>query len=275
MANLLYPLTQNEFTAKDSFEVVEQIRKVPVDLFEQGYKYVSLDVTSLFTNVPLTKTIDIVLDRGYKDHIINTTLKKNTLKKLLKDSCTKTAFLFNNKVYKQKDGVSMGSSLGPVLANIIMTELEKKVVDSLIAEDKIKFYTRYVDDTLLLLKEENIDYIFNKFNAFHKNIQFTIDYFPDNHVHFLDITINKNKTDLYYKPTHTGQYSNITSNTPWNYKTAWIKALYHRAQKICSTNELFKEQIKKLKMFMSWNGYPDFSNSFNNSSDIRSCLLIS
>ena len=37
-------------------------------------------------------------------------------KKLILDTCTKTAFSFNNNIIcKQKDGVSMGSSLGPII----------------------------------------------------------------------------------------------------------------------------------------------------------------
>ena len=131
----------------------------------------------------------------------------------------------------------MGSLLGPVLVNIIMTELEIKIVNLLINSGKIKFYTRFVGDTLLLAKEEDINYIFKKFNSFHSSLQFTIDRFDNGNVHFLDISIDKNNTDLYYKTTHTGQYSDLSSNSPWNYKTAWIKALYHRAKKICTTKE--------------------------------------
>ena len=59
-------------------------------------------------------------------------LRKCTLKKLIKDACMKIAFSFNNKLYKQIDGVFMGPLLGPVLANIIMMELEKIVVSDLI-----------------------------------------------------------------------------------------------------------------------------------------------
>ena len=44
--------------------------------------------------------------------------------------CTKTAFSDDNAIYQQCDGVSMGSSLAPVLANIILTEFEKIVVTS-------------------------------------------------------------------------------------------------------------------------------------------------
>ena len=58
----------------------------------------------------------------------------------------------------------MGSSLGPVLANIIMTELELKIINPLIDFGKKTFYTRFVDDTLLLAKEEDINSIFKKFN---------------------------------------------------------------------------------------------------------------
>ena len=50
----------------------------------------------------------------------------------------------------------MGGSLGPVLANIIMTECEKAIVDKLIEDGIIKFYIRYVDDTLLVIKRTDI-----------------------------------------------------------------------------------------------------------------------
>ena len=107
----------------------------------------------------------------------------------------------------------MGSSLGPVIANIFMTELEKFILDELINDNIVKFYIRYVDDTLLLVKLEDTDKILKKFNSFDKNIQFTVDKFLNGNVHFLDIKINGNKTDIYFKETHTGQYTHFTSNT--------------------------------------------------------------
>ena len=48
----------------------------------------------------------------------------------------------------------MGSALGPVLANIIMTELEKLVLPKLFEDGIIKFYARYVDDTIVVIKED-------------------------------------------------------------------------------------------------------------------------
>ena len=50
----------------------------------------------------------------------------------------------------------MGSALGLVLANIILTEFEKVIVSKLIDSGIIKFYHRYVDDTLALIKMSDI-----------------------------------------------------------------------------------------------------------------------
>ena len=85
---------------------------------------ISLDVKNLFTNVPLNKTIDIILTKVYEENKINTKIPKSVLKELLY-LCTKHVhFKFNNEIYIQCDGVAMGSPLGPLLANIFMMSLE-------------------------------------------------------------------------------------------------------------------------------------------------------
>ena len=125
------------------------------------------------------------------------------MKKLLKDCCTKNAFSFNNTIYEQIDSVSMGSYLGPVLANIIMTELETVIVDKLFTANLLKFYIPYVDDTLALIKESDINIVLKKLNSFHPRLKFAVDKFDDSIVHYLDIKIVDNETDIYFKDTHT------------------------------------------------------------------------
>ena len=56
------------------------------------------------------------------------------------------------------------------LANIIMTQMESEIVKPLETKGVIKHYMRYVDDTLLLIKPENIETVLRKFNSFHKNL---------------------------------------------------------------------------------------------------------
>ena len=255
ITSLLNPLTQNEYHLKDSFDAAEKIKNIPDHLYDEGYKLVSFDVKSLFTNVPLNKTIQVILDRVYNKKQITTTLKKRTLKKLILDTCSKTAFSFGGTIYEQKDGVSMGASLGPVLANIIMTELERVVVDRLIQSGTIKFYARYVDDTLLLVKPEDVNGILQEFNEFHRNLEFTVDKFENCVPHFLDLEIHRDGLSIFRKDTHTAQFVHHDSFTKWNHKIAWIRSLTNRAKRLCSPSKLSTE-LANIRKFASYNGFP-------------------
>ena len=95
-----------------------------------------------------------------------------------------------------------------------MTELENKILKPMIESGKLKYFMRYVDDTLLLAKEDDINYILGVSNSFHKNLKFAMDRFDDSNVHFLGIAIDKPDTCLYFKFTHTGQYSSFNSSLP-------------------------------------------------------------
>jgi hypothetical protein len=50
----------------------------------------------------------------------------------------------------------MGYSLGPTLADILMTAFEDEIFEPLISSDITKFYGRIVDDTLVLIKPSDI-----------------------------------------------------------------------------------------------------------------------
>ena len=90
---------------------------------------------------------------------IATELKKRTLKKLIKDNSSKTIFSANSKFYKQIDDVSMGSSLGPLLANIFITEMDKTIIKNFIDDKILLFYGRYIDDTLVIIKRELLNLV--------------------------------------------------------------------------------------------------------------------
>ena len=76
------------------------------------------------------------------------------MKQLIIDAFTKAAFSFNNRNYRQFDGAFMWSPLWPVLANN-MVKLENTIVKDLFDKSLIKLYMRYIDDALLLVKEQN------------------------------------------------------------------------------------------------------------------------
>ena len=82
--------------------------------------------------------------------LIPTQLKKQTLKKLIKDTCSKAVFSVSNKLCQQIDGFGMGSSLAPVLANIALTEMEK--TNEAYRWQDLIVCGRYVNDILVAIK---------------------------------------------------------------------------------------------------------------------------
>ena len=80
LSSLLNPITINDYNLRDSFHAVSEIKTIPDSLFDQDYRFVSFDIASLFTNVPLKRTIKMILIRVFEDKLINTTLTKRTLK---------------------------------------------------------------------------------------------------------------------------------------------------------------------------------------------------
>ena len=99
MAGLLAPLSKSEFTINNTKEFVKYIQKQKVP---DGYKMVSFDVASLFTNVQLEETTEIILKGTYVNRKISTDISKQEMKELL-ILCTKNVhFTFNNETYIQE-----------------------------------------------------------------------------------------------------------------------------------------------------------------------------
>ena len=96
-----------------------------------NYKLISFDVTSLFTNVLLDYTVSIILKRIYDQRELETKISRKEMKDILL-LCTKNVhFSYGNKLYSQKDGVAMGSPLGPLITGIFMVDLERNVMPKL------------------------------------------------------------------------------------------------------------------------------------------------
>ena len=124
------------------------------------------------------------MNRVYSENKISTTLSKRSLKKLLLNACAKTAFSFSKKLYEQINRVSVGSPLCPLMANVMMTELERRVVKDLFNKGYLKLYIRYMDDRLVLMKKSDVTIVLQALNGFHKNLTFTVDTFDDKKVLF-------------------------------------------------------------------------------------------
>ena len=143
---------------------------------------------SLFTNIPLQETIDIAINLIF-NHNPNLNITRKELKKLFLSATSQTHFIFNSKFYNQIDGVAIGSSLAPVIANIFMGFHESKWLTEYNL-NKPKFYLRYVDDILAVSDNErdSLNFLFFLNNR-HPNIKFTKEKQNDHSVAFLDVFI--------------------------------------------------------------------------------------
>ena len=217
---------------------------------------VSFDVKSLFTNVPLTETINICAEALYQDN--NIKLQRSSFIKLMHMATSSIEFSFNGEMFRQKDGVAMGSPLGPTLANIIMGYLEENYFRS--NQNPLVYY-RYVDDCFILFNnKEECDEMFTSFNRLHPSIKFTQETEVNNTLPFLDVLVERRNgefvTSVYRKNTFTGQYVNFQSYCTQKRKVNLIRTLCDRAIKICSTTELDAE-MNKISTILQENGFPE------------------
>ena len=87
---------------------------------------VRFDGVSLFTNVPLEETTEIIANHlFYKDNPNIPPIEKHAFIKLMK-LATHGMFLYNGELFKEIDGIAVGSPLGPTLADFFLANLENK-----------------------------------------------------------------------------------------------------------------------------------------------------
>ena len=218
----------------------------------------SFDVESLFTNVPLTETVDFLAD-FIDTHPGLVNLPSHILKHLIL-ICTKDIkFYFQGTSYKQIDGVAMGSPLGPTLADVFMAKLELNLKAHI---DTLPLYKRYLDDILIFAKDPHqVQHLLSIFNSVHPNVTFTCELEQNNKLPFLDVLITRNSNgsmsrSVYRKPTWTGMYLNFTSFCPMQFKRTLVHTLYHRAMKICTPDKV-DEELELLKRVLKSNNYPE------------------
>ena len=86
-------------------------------------KHVYTLLTSTVLNVPLDETIEICAEALYRGHLDCPPFPEDAFRELMLIATRGVEFSFHNQMYKQLDGVAMGSPLGPALANIIWTRI--------------------------------------------------------------------------------------------------------------------------------------------------------
>jgi len=131
------------------------------------HRLVSLDVTSLFTNVPIEVAMKSI-EKRWSSISQNTLIPLEDFKGAVSFVQNSTFFTFNSICYKQIFGTSMGSPLSPVIADLVLQDLELVAINNL--PFHLPFYYRYVDDIILAAPSNSHYYKLSTLNIVDYNL---------------------------------------------------------------------------------------------------------
>ena len=253
ISDYLRPLAVNEYVISDTLTFPDIIKN---DVLPPDEEYVSYDVESLFTSIPVKDTIDYILHEIYVNKVLEPICSKTVFKHLLERLCTDCVFSANGELIRQIDGCPMGGAISVIMSGIFMAKLEKDQVKPL----KPRLYKRYVDDTISSRKKNcNSDPLFEALNSYHNNIKLTVEVNPSR---FLDTSFHVKDdatviTSVYRKPGKLPNFWN--SQVPKRYKRNAINGDLHRAFKISSD---FDTEVSIIRNRFLESGFPEkFVNS--------------
>jgi len=140
-----------------------------------------------------------------------------------------TYFRFNNHISKQNFGTSMGSPLSPIIADLVMRDLEERALETL--GFPLLFYIRYVDNIVMTVSSTSLKEVVNTFNSFHPRLQFALET-RDEKLNFLDVNIIKNNNFIEFninKPSFFWKISEFSVSTPSLSKRGTVMRMVVRA----------------------------------------------
>jgi hypothetical protein len=241
----------------NSTDLINQLLQTPLT---PTTTFASLDITNMYSNVPLNETRKIL-----GDITLNNMVDPDIRHELLSwfDTVTKqNYFLHNNNTITQKEGLAMGAPSSSILSEIFLQHIEHSHLPRLTKKHRLVNYFRYVDDILVIYDSSTTDImsILNDFNSIHPNLTFTDELEQDNKLNFLDITIHKTppgiKISVFRKPTFTDTLIPYTSNHPPQHKYSAIRFLYTRLNSYHLNPEEHRQEENIIRNILFNNSFP-------------------
>lgn len=257
IGNILKNIILEKYNIKNSLELKSKLGEVVLD---EDDILISLDVVSLFTNIPTHLAISNIMAQWdtLKEH---TKIPRTQFLKLLKFCLNdNNYFVYGDSFYLQTYGMPMGNPLSPTIADIVLDMLLEETTKELRQNNiQIKILTKYVDDLFAIIKRKDEEIILKTFNSYHNKLKFTIEKEENGFIPYLDMKIfredNKIITDWYSKSVASGRLINYHSTHPNKQK---INTATNMITKIIQlSDDKFKNQnIQTIKDMLIKNSYP-------------------
>ena len=221
-----------------------------------GSKPFSIDIKSFYTNITLEEGVKAFEET--LDQIPNKSIPTSYLIKLLRVVMGSNIFRFDDELWIQLIGTSMGTRAAPTYANIFMGKLEKILLSKCPRNLKQYLHTwrRYIDDIFIIWSGSHSEFeeFFNFINSYHPTIKFDPPQHneEDNSCNFLDLKISiensKIQTDLYRKETSKPRALLPSSAHPGHVTHNIVYSMAFRLLRICSRENIFEQRLEDLKV---------------------------
>lgn len=115
------------YSIRNSRDLIDRLSHISIP---DDYVLVSVDVESLFTNIP-HELVEKILSDNWSDYADVIQIPQNVVKKIVSFIFDSSYCQYKERFYKQIRGSAMGNPASPILAEIIMNNLIKSVISKL------------------------------------------------------------------------------------------------------------------------------------------------
>ena len=187
---LLVPLSQSFI--RDSVHLINLLSELTL---QPGMLLCTLDITSLYTNIPHNEGIQAIKEILAINRPPNVLPLCSYIIELLGELLTNSYFEFNGTFY-QVSGTAMGTKLSPSYANLFMKKFEEKYVCTYPLQPIL--WIRFIDDIFIIWQHgrESLLKFINHLNIVHPTIKFTKEISPIE-IPFLDLIIYIGESKLH------------------------------------------------------------------------------
>lgn len=219
---------------------------------------VSIDIRSLYTNIPWTEGIRAVMDAYINTYEgqrppIDPALLERSLDHIMKQN----HFTFNGETFHQTFGTAMGAPIAVKYANISTHAIWTRITND---ELQPLMFKRLIDDIFMVWthSEDQLKTFIDNINLKHPTIKFDYSYSPTA-IPFLDTIVyiqdNRLMTKLYVKPTDRQAYLHYTSAHPTHTKKSLPYSQALRIRRNTTDDAVLLNSLRDLTKTFAQRGY--------------------
>lgn len=245
---------------RDSIDFINKLKTMTLP--NSDILLATFDVSSLYTNIPHDGGIEAM--KHFLDQRTNACRPQTEcILDLAHVVLTSNFFLFKEEYYLQIKGTAMGSTMAPNYANLYMGFFENNfVLNSEVNPyfNNVLLYQRFIDDVFILWKgdERSLRLFHQYLNSVNDHLSFTLD-FDQSQISFLDVLVIRDganlQTDLFRKPTDRNTILRGDSYHPSHLIKSLPISQFHRARRICSSDQRYASQASDLSQRFQERGY--------------------